>query len=79
MYYETIIKNATDDDFFEKYKLKRTEMKQVQIERETLFEALKAKGHKCVVILESYPIKVSWCGHEPCENKHHDSDKDSST
>src|SRR5207244_5250112 len=35
---------------------------QKQIHQEALADRLRAEGHQCVTILESYPIKVMWCG-----------------
>lgn len=38
----------------------------VQKEREDFIQKLKNEGHKCIIIKESYPIQVGWCGHDQC-------------
>lgn len=39
-----------------------------QKQQEELVKKLEKKGHKCISIMESYPMQVSWCNKTPCEN-----------
>ena len=38
-------------------------------ENSQLIAALEAKGHVCIIVLESYPSQVQWCKQEPCAEK----------
>lgn len=44
----------------------RTKMNTINEERMAFVEELKLQGHKCVKILESFPVQVRWCEHIPC-------------
>ena len=39
-----------------------------QKEQEKLYEELVDKGHKCISILETYPMKLIWCKKEICNH-----------
>lgn len=34
-----------------------------------LADSLKKQGHNCIMYLESYPVKISWCNQETCIKK----------
>jgi len=37
-------------------------------EQELLIKELKDKGHQCIEVCEKFPIRVTWCEQEPCQN-----------
>lgn len=37
---------------------------ETNIREKTLY--LKERGHKCIILLESLPPKLSWCGKDKC-------------
>lgn len=38
-----------------------------QKQQEELVKKLEKQGHKCIRIMESYPMQVGWCNKTPCE------------
>jgi hypothetical protein len=42
------------------------DMQKQNDEIKCVIKELEAKGHKCVIVMESYPVQISWCKKEPC-------------
>jgi hypothetical protein len=56
-------KTSTNQPETAKEKAKQNE------EQKKFAKKLVAQGHICVLILESYPCKVSWCNKKRCSQK----------
>jgi len=46
----------------------KQEKQEKQKEKEKLYQELVDKGHKCISILETYPMKLIWCKKEICNH-----------
>lgn len=45
------------------------DMKRRQKEEDAKVDALVAKGHTCITIMETYPSFHTWCEQEPCTGR----------
>lgn len=51
----------------DKFSLQNMELRNDK--EEQFAQKLKSQGHKCVIIMECYPIRVSWCQQNICVKK----------